>query len=137
MIQPQMAKEVWPQVRLEWCVFICKILMCLSTLLFVHRKYWYFASSGQSHRQPLEGVMELCVGDFLIESVYNLWKYMKKTVCFLTFGFYQSPSWNWFSFFLCISSQRGAPFFVTRHFFSAPVVRFKSSGQPAEGSGKA
>ena len=70
MIEPQIVNEVWPQVRLEWCVFLCKILMFLNALLILHCKYWYFASSGQSHWHLLEGVAELCVGDFLIESVY-------------------------------------------------------------------
>ena len=59
--------------------------------------------------KPWEGLVELCVGDFLIESVHNPRKYMKNIV-FLTFGFYQPPSQNWFSFFLRISSQRGAQF---------------------------
>ena len=70
MIEPQIVNEVWPQVRFEWCVFLCKILMCLNALLILHCKYWYFASSGQSHWHLLEGVAELCVGDFLVESVY-------------------------------------------------------------------
>ena len=84
----------------------------------------------------LEDVVELCVGDFLNEFVYNLRKHIKHIV-FLTFWFYQWPSQNWFSFFLRISSQRGAHFLLTRHFFSGPVVRFQGPGQPAEGNGKA
>ena len=130
MIEPQIVNEVWPQVRLEWCVFLCKILMFLNALLILHCKYWYFASSGQSHWHLLEGVAELCVGDFLIESVYNLRKYIKNLV-FLTFRFYQPPSQNWIPFFLRIPPQRGAHFFWPGDFSKnegCPVERFRSPG---------
>ena len=115
MIEPQIVNEVWPQVRFEWCVFLCKILMFLNALLILHRKYWYFASSGQSHWHLLEGVAELCVGDFLIESVYNLRKYIKNIV-FLTFRFYQPPSQNWIPFFYAFR-RRGAHIFVGQVIF--------------------
>ena len=80
--------------------------------------------------------MELCVGEFLIESVHNPRKYMKNIV-FLTFGFYQPPSQNWFSFFFTHFVAEGRTILTVRHFVSAPVVRFKRSGQSVEGSGKA
>ena len=130
MIEPQIVNEVWPQVRFEWCVFLCKILMFLNALLILHCKYWYFASSGQSHWHLLEGVAELCVGDFLIESVYNLRKYIKNLV-FLTLWFYQPPSQNRIPFFYAFR-RRGAHIFFWPGDCSknegCPVERFRSPG---------
>ena len=116
MIEPQIVNEVWPQVRFEWCVFLCKILMFLNALLILQCKYWYFASSGQSHWHLLEGVAELCVGDCLIESVYNLRKYIKNLV-FLTLWFYQPPSQNWIPCFFTHSAAEGRTFFFGQAIF--------------------
>ena len=134
MIEPQIVNEVWPQVRFEWCVFLCKILMCLNALLILHCKYGYFASSGQSHWHLLEGVAELCVGDFLIESVYNLRKYIKNLV-FLTFWFYQPPSHNWIQFFLRIPPQRAAHFFGPAIFLKTKAAQLRDLGAPARPEG--
>ena len=134
MIEPQIVNEVWPQVRFEWCVFLCKILMFLNALLILHRKYWYFVSAGQSHWHLLEGVAELCVGDCLIESVYNLRKYVKHLV-FLTFRFYQPPSQNWIPFFLRIPPQRGAHFFGQAIFLKTKAAQLRDLGALARPEG--
>ena len=115
MIEPQIVNEVWPQVRFEWCVFLFKILMFLNALLILHFKYWYFASSGQSHWHLLEGVAELCVGDFLIESVHNPRKYMKKQCVFDVLVLPAAIS-KLDSVFFTHSAAEGRTFFLARRF---------------------
>ena len=74
------------------------------------------------------------MGDFLIESVYNLRKYVKSSV-FLTFWFYQLPSQNWFLFFLRIPPQRGAHFFGQAIFQKTKAAQLRDLGALARTEG--
>ena len=80
--------------------------------------------------------MELCVSDFLIESVHNPRKYMKKQCVFDVWVLPAAISKLVFVFFTHFVAE-GRTILTIRHFVSAPVVRFKRSGQSVEGSGKA
>ena len=80
--------------------------------------------------------MELCVGDFLIESVHNPGNIYEKHRVFDVWVLPAAISKLVFVFFTHFVAE-GRTCLMIRHFVSAPVVRFKRSGQSVEGSGKA
>ena len=77
--------------------------------------------------------MESWVGDFLIKSIHDLRTYSKNLVFFDVWVLSAAISKLVFVFFTHFAAE-GRTFFLTWHFFSAPVERFRSPGQSAEGN---